>query len=205
MIKNIIFDIGNVLASFRWADLLKELGITGEAFEQVANATVRNSKIWNEFDKSELSDAEIIATCIQYAPNYEKEIRLLFENTGRIVKEYSYAKDWVKELKEKGYKVYLLSNYGRTAFESVRDTLQFLPFVDGGVISYEVKIIKPEKEIYQALLEKYSLKAEECVFLDDRAENIEAAQQLGFQGIVFTSKEMAEVELEKIIEAQKWM
>lgn len=203
MIKNIIFDIGNVLAKFQWAELLEELQITGEAFEQVANATVRNSNMWNEFDRSELSDKEIIEGCIQYAPNYEKEIRLLFEHCGRFVKEYAYSKDWIIELKEKGYHVYLLSNYAKTAFEAAKDTLQFYPFVDGEVISYQVKMIKPDARIYQILLEKYSLKAEECVFLDDRPENIEGAKKLGFYGIVFTSKEEAEVKLEEIIKTQK--
>ncbi len=203
MIKNIIFDIGNVLGKFRWDELLEELQITGETFEQVANATVRNSKWWNEFDRSELSDEEIIAGCVACAPNYEKEIRLLFENCATFVREYSYSKDWIVKLKERGYKVYLLSNYARTAFEGIKNNFQFYPIVDGEVISYQINIVKPDVRIYETLLEKYSLKAEECVFLDDREENIEAAKKLGFHGIVFTSKEEAEVALEKIIEMQK--
>ena len=201
MIKNIIFDIGNVLGKFRWDELLEELQITGETFEQVANATVRNSKWWNEFDRSELSDEEIIAGCVACAPMYEKEIRLLFENCATFVREYSYSKDWIIELKQKGYKVYLLSNYGKTAFEGIKNNFQFYPIVDGEVISYQVKLVKPEEKIYKTLLEKYSLKAEECVFLDDREENIEAAKKLGFHGIVFTSKEKAEKELETILKS----
>ena len=203
MIKNIIFDIGNVLGKFRWDELLEELQITGETFEQVANATVRNSKWWNEFDRSVLSDEEIIAGCVACASTYEKEIRLLFENCAKFVREYSYSKDWIVQLKQEGYKVYLLSNYAKTAFEGIKNNFQFYPMVDGEVISYQVHLIKPDVRIYQTLLEKYSLKAEECVFLDDREENIEAAKTLGFHGIVFTSKEEAEVELEEIIKAQK--
>ena len=103
-------------------------------------------------------------------------------------------------LKEQGYKVFLLSNYGKTSFEAARDhgRLSFLPLVDGSVISYEVQIVKPEPGIYHALLEKYDLKAEECVFLDDRADNIEAARALGFLGIVVESYEQAKKELETI-------
>ena len=74
-----------------------------------------------------------------------------------------------------------------------------MPLVDGGVISYEVQIVKPEPGIYKALLQKYNLKADECVFLDDRADNIEAAELLGLQGIVVKSYEQAEAELEKIL------
>ena len=124
---------------------------------------------------------------------------MLFSKTERLIEEYAYSYDWIKNLKAQGYQVYLLSNYGRTSFEAARDhsRLSFLPLVDGGVISYEVQIVKPEPGIYQALLKKYNLKAEECVFLDDRTENIEAALALGFHGIVVKSHEQAVQELEQ--------
>lgn len=201
MIRNIIFDIGNVLASFRWKDLFKELGFTGEAFEHIAAATVLHPTMWNEFDRSLMSDEEIITKCIERAPEYEKEIRLLFDTTAGLVEEYPYSYEWIRSLREQGYKVYLLSNYGKTSFEAARDNqrLSFLPLVDGAVISYEVQIVKPEPGIYEALLTKYGLKAEECLFLDDRADNIEAAKQLGFHGIVVESYSQAVTELDKIL------
>ena len=198
-IKNIIFDIGNVLAKFRWADLFHDLGFSGEAFERIAAATVQHPTMWNEFDRSLMSDEDIIARCVERAPEYEKEIRLMFSKTELLVEEYKYSYEWIKGLKERGYKVYLLSNYGKTSFEAAREhgRLSFLPLVDGSVISYEVKIVKPEPGIYEALLEKYALKAEECVFLDDRADNIEVARKLGFHGIVVESHEQAKADLEK--------
>ena len=201
MIHNIIFDIGNVLASFRWKDLFKDLGFTGEKFDCIAAATVLHSTMWNEFDRSLMPDEEIIAKCIERAPEYEQEIRLLFSKTELLVEEYTYSYDWIKSLKEQGYSVYLLSNYGKTSFEAARDhgRLSFLPLVDGGVISYEVKIVKPEPGIYEALLTKYNLVAGECVFLDDRAENIAAAEQLGFHGIVVESYKQAEEALNQIL------
>ena len=199
MIKNIVFDIGNVLAHFRWQELLNDLGMTGEVFEGVANATVRYSSMWNEFDRGVLEDEVIIKGCINRGPQYEKEIRLLFANVKDIVREYPYAKPWITELKERGFRVYLLSNYGKTSFEQGSKGFSFLPLVDGAVISYEVKHIKPEPEIYTALFEKYGLKPEECVFFDDREENIEAAGKLGMHGIVFTSKEEAEQKLDELL------
>ncbi len=201
MIHNIIFDIGNVLASFRWKDLFKDLGFAGEKFDRIAAATVLHPTMWNEFDRSLMPDEEIIARCIERAPEYEQEIRLLFSKTELLVEEYTYSYDWIKSLKEQGYSVYLLSNYGKTSFEAARDhgRLSFLPLVDGGVISYEVKIVKPEPGIYEALLAKYRLKAEESVFLDDRAENITAAEQLGFHGIVVESYQQAAEALNQIL------
>ena len=205
MIRNIIFDIGNVLASFRWAELFKELGFTGETFDRIAAATVLHPTMWNEFDRSLMSDEEIITKCIEREPGYEKEIRLLFSKTELLVEEYASSCDWITGLKEQGYRVYLLSNYGKTSFESARDTgrLSFLPLVDGAVISYEVKIVKPEPGLYEALLKKYELKAEESVFLDDKAENIEAAKALGFHGIVVKSGEQAREDLQTLLETQR--
>lgn len=204
MICNIIFDIGNVLASFRWADLFRDLGFEGESFERIAAATVLHPTMWNEFDRSLMKDEEIIARCIERAPEYEKEIRLLFSKTELLVKEYDYSYHWIKELKERGYKVYLLSNYGKTSFEAAKahGRLSFLPLVDGAVISYAVQIVKPEPGIYHALLEKYNLKAEESVFLDDREDNIKAAQMLGFHGIVVNGYEQAKEDLEKLLKKE---
>ena len=204
MIRNIIFDIGNVLASFRWADLFRDLGFSGEVFDRIAAATVLHPTMWNEFDRSLMEDEEIIAKCIERAPEYEQEIRLLFRKTELLVEEYGHSYGWISGLKERGYHVYLLSNYGKTSFEAAKThgRLSFLPLVDGAVISYEVQIVKPEPEIYRALLAKYNLKAEECVFLDDKAENIEAAQNLGFHGIVVKEYGQAKEELEQLLQTR---
>ena len=201
MINTIIFDIGNVLASFRWAALFHDLGFIGEKFDRIASATVLHPTMWNEFDRSLMRDEEIISRCIERAPEYEKEIRLLFSKTELLVEEYTYSAEWIKSLKDRGYRVYLLSNYGKTSFEAARDKgrLSFLPLVDGSVISYEVQIVKPENGIYEALLAKYNLKAEESVFLDDRADNITAAEQLGFHGIVVESFKQAAEALNQIL------
>lgn len=199
MIKNIIFDIGNVLAHFRGTNLLQDLGLSGEVLETVADATIRSGAMWNEFDRSVMPDEEVIATCVAKAPQYEKEIHMLFDNIRYIAKEYPHAQEWIKGLKAEGYHVYLLSNYGRTAFEATSKELGFISLVDGMVISYEVKYVKPEPEIYQALFDKYNLKPEECVFLDDREENIRAAERFGMHGIVVQSKEQADEELRNIL------
>ena len=193
MIRNIVFDIGNVLAYFRWRDLFTDLGYTGERFERIAAATILHPTMWPEFDRSLMTDEEIIAGCVGRAPEYEAEIRMLFERTELLIEEYVYSYEWIKMLKERGYKIYLLSNYGKTSFEAAvnHGRLSFMPLVDGGVISYEVKIVKPEAGIYEALLKKYDLVPEECVFLDDRKDNVEAAEKLGFHGIVVDGYEQA--------------
>lgn len=201
MIRNIIFDIGNVLACFRWKGLFTDLGFTGEMFERIAAATVQHPTMWNEFDRSLMSDEEIISRCIERAPEYEKEIRMIFERTECLIEEYAYSHDWVKALKERGYNVYLLSNYGKTSFEAAvrHEKLSFLPLIDGRVISYEVKSVKPEPGIYEALIDKYNLVPEECVFLDDKEENVKAARECGFHGIVVEAYGQAAAALDNML------
>ena len=77
--------------------------------------------------------------------------------------------------------------------------MSFMPLIDGGVISYEVKSVKPEPGIYEALIEKYDLVPEECVFLDDRPDNVEAAKKKGFHGIVAEGYEQASEALNNIL------
>lgn len=197
MIRNIIFDVGNVLVEFNWKRMLWVSGVTEEEFEAVANATVLSS-MWGELDRSLLSDEEILAGFIQNAPEYEEKIRRVWDNLSASIRCFPYSVSWVRQFKEKGYKTYILSNYGKRGMEVTRQELPFVEDMDGAVFSYEVKMIKPEPEIYQVLLEKYHLKPEECVFMDDSERNLVAAKQAGIHTILFQSKEQAEQELEKL-------
>lgn len=195
MIKNIIFDIGNVLAEFRWRKMFKELGYTGEVFERVADATVRGPW-WEEYDRSRMTDEEIWAKCCALAPEYKPQIMAVFENIGNICKEYDYARAWIYDLKAAGYNVYLLSNFGRTSFEIACQHFSFMDLVDGQVISYEVKEIKPDRAIFSALEKKYGICPGESIFLDDTMKNVKAAKSYGYHGIFFESQALAAKKLE---------
>ena len=194
MIKNIIFDIGNVLGKFRWPQLFKELGYTGEVFDIVADATTRGPW-WAEFDRSLMSDEEVIANCCAMAPAYEKEIRAVFDNLENICWEYDYAREWIYQIKAAGYKVYLLSNYGKTCFEYAKK-FSFMELADGAVISYEVQEVKPDRGIFKALEDKYGIIPEESIFLDDSPANIKAAKSYGYHGIIFQNQATAIKKLE---------
>lgn len=198
MIRHLVFDIGMVLVDFRWRDLMQELGITGEALEHTARATVQGP-YWNEFDRSRISGEEIREMCCALDPAYAPQIRLYFDHIGEICREYPYSYEWLHSYKEKGYGIYLLSNYARLSFESVRPPFSFLSLADGRVISYEVQEIKPEPAIYRILLEKYSLIPEECVFIDDNSANIDTARSLGMQGIVHRNREETDRALSSLL------
>ena len=84
-------------------------------------------------------------TCRKEIPDLEKELKEVWKERIHIVKEFPDSVSWIKKLKEKGYRVYLLSNYAKTTFEEAIKCFEFLNYVDGRVISYEIKAIKPEK------------------------------------------------------------
>ncbi|MCF0228653.1 MAG: HAD family phosphatase [Parasporobacterium sp.] len=200
MIRNIVLDIGNVLAHFCWEKVLREyIGLEGEEFERVAQATVRGG-MWPELDRSELTDKEVLENCIRKSPQDEESIRMLFSYLGDLVVDFDYSEDWIRGLKERGFNVYILSNFGKTSYEGCREkgNLAFVDLTDGALISYEVKKVKPEKEIYQAFLERFSLVPEECLFFDDREDNILAAREQGMNAEVFTDLASAEKLLNRI-------
>lgn len=199
MIKNIVFDVGNVLVDFRWQEYMKDLGFSDEVTQLLGERMVMNP-LWNELDRGVRPREDVIREMKTFVPGYEKEADLFFQNIEEIVRTRGYAKEWLHILRQRGYKVYLLSNYPADLFElHSRNRFDFLKETDGMVVSGFVGMIKPELQIYQYLLEKYDLSAGECVFLDDRPVNIEAAERVGMHGIVFTGYETAKAELKKIL------
>lgn len=197
MIKTIILDIGNVLAHFRWEDYLDESGYTEDMKERISRATVLSHR-WDELDRGARIEKDIIAECLMAEPEAKKEIEQFFIDSEDLVKEYDYSKDLVRRLKNKGYKVYILSNYAKFTFKHARENFEFLDYIDGMVISYEVKYIKPEPEIYQILIDKYNINPEEAVFLDDKYENLEAAKPFGIKTILVKSYEQMIDDLTKL-------
>lgn len=197
MIKTVIFDIGNVLAGFEWKAYFEKFGYSKEVLARIAKATVE-SKAWSEYDRGMLTDEEVLNQFVRNDPGIEKELRESLENIDGMLVKYDYAIPWVKELKRKGYQVLVLSNFAHRAHHDCKDVLGFLDYVDGGILSYQEKTIKPEPEIYRRLLERYRLVPEECVFLDDLESNLAAAAEFGIKTIHFTDKDSAEAELKAL-------
>ena len=154
MIKNVVFDIGNVLVGFVWEEFYHSFGYSEEVFEKLANATVR-SAFWNELDRGRLNDDELLEGFIKNDPTVENEIRTVLSNVKGMIQRYDYAIPWIKELKNKGYKIYVISNFARKAHMECMEALDFLKEIDGGILSYQVRLIKPSPEIYQLLCSKY--------------------------------------------------
>lgn len=198
-IDTIIMDIGNVLAQYRWKDYLRSFSFSEETFQKLSKA-IFLSPAWDEFDRGAKSDEEILQMIDKNAPELQKEISMVLSPKWKdLVWEYDFSEQWIKELKGKGYRVLVLSNYGKTLFGLAKENFRFLKWVDGGVISYEIKHIKPEREIFDALIQKYHVVPRQSVFLDDLPANTEAAARLGFHTVTVTSHEAAVKELARLL------
>ncbi len=194
MIRNIIFDIGNVLAAWNWREFYESFQYGPETTERLARATVL-SPLWEEFDRGEMDEEVLLGKFIENDPGLEREIREVRRNIHNMLGRYDYAIPWLQDLKNRGYRVYYLSNFSRQAHQQCAHVLDFLPLMDGGILSYQEKLIKPDPAIYRLLLDRYGLEAKECVFLDDTERNVEAAIRQVMAGILFLSREQALEEL----------
>ena len=182
MIKNIIFDIGNVLADFNWRAYLDSFALP-EQEDRIVERTLFLSPLWAEIDRGRLSDEELLAQICKSAPEQEMLIRRVYSGAGMAVSQNAYAPGLLKRLKELGYQIYILSNYGKTFYEERLSNFEFLRYIDGQVISYQEQYIKPEPEIYQILLSRYKICPEEAVFFDDLPKNLETAKTFGINTV----------------------
>lgn len=200
VIKDIIFDIGNVLVDFRWRKMYEEVfGLEGAELERFADATVRH-QAWVDLDQGIITTEEAKEAYAKEAPEYREYIDRIYQEMDKMLVQFDYAVSWIQELKERGYRIYILSNWSKPAFDACENTaLSFLPLVDGVVFSYKELVIKPDKEIYDIICKRYDINPAEAVFLDDTEKNIIAAREYGLHGIHFQSYEQGRNELEELL------
>ena len=198
MVKNIIFDIGNVLLEFKPLDYLKRT-FNDENLEKLLYKEIFQCEEWVHLDRGILTQDEVVKLISLRNPKYEVHIKKCMDNWIEILTPIEGTVKILSKLKENGYKLYLLSNFHSLAFETVYSKYDFFKYFDGGIISYKEKLLKPESEIYTKLLDTYNLNAEECLFIDDTLVNIEAANILGINTLHFESYETLKKSLDKFI------
>lgn len=196
-INTVIFDIGGVLVDFHPLEGMREMGFSNEAIEEFRVKIF--SGVWEACDQYPYEDLEIRNLFKSKVPGFEREVDMMWDNLHPISRMYDYSVEWIKDLKAKGLKIYILSNFGKRAFEINSEIYPFLDYVDGRVVSYEIQKIKPDKEIYECLLGKYNINPAQAVFIDDRKINIDGAIKCGLKGILFEAYEQAKQELEELL------
>lgn len=199
MIKNIVFDLGRVLIEFDPVSYLKKLGFDDET-SKFLGSVVFEGEEWKECDGGKYgSNKELISVLSARYPEYKKQIELaLNEKWEEILMLKEETANLLNELKKKGFNIYILSNLSEDAHNFIKN-YDFLNNVDGGVYSYQIKSCKPEERIYNELLSKYELNPAETIFIDDREENIRAAEELGIHGIVFENADITKKKIDNIV------
>ena len=198
MIKNLIFDFGKVLVDYDFEAFFRRY-ITDEERCRAFTPILHNEEVQRMFDREEHSFDEIIEEIICQHREFEQEIRYFATHYPEIVtNEVEGMRDLLTRLKGEGYGLYGLTNWCSKVYLTMAQ-FEIFDLLDGYIISSEEKVIKPEAEIYQRLFNKFNLKPEECLFADDRAENIEGGRRVGMEGIVFTDARQYERELEEVL------
>jgi len=203
MIGTVIFDVGNVLVDFDWDGFMaREFPGADKKLISKLDEDVWGSGRWDRLDAGD-DPEEVFKNIIGYDPEHEFELRKIFKNVGDTLRKREATPIWLKELKSRGYKLLYLSNYSHYVMKANPEVLDFLPLLDGGVFSCDVKLIKPDPKIYETIAEKYDLVPSECVFIDDLERNVNGAKNFGFHGIQFLNLKQAQEDLNKLLEANK--
>ncbi len=198
MTKNLVYDFGKVLVDYDYFVVLDELFASHEQAKDFYRHLMDDG--WNErLDREERTFEQIIRDMQHAMPQYEKEIQGFGDRyTEFVLGEMEGMRSLLTRLKEQGYKLYGLTNW----CSKVHITMTQYPIfqlLDGRLISSEEHLVKPEQAIYERICSKFNLKAEECVFADDKIENVEAAKAYGMQGIWFKEAKQYEAELKDIL------
>ena len=184
MIKNIVFDMGNVLLLFDRDRFLDDVGVEG-ADRRVLMNNVYLSLEWAKMDRGSMTDAQAAESmCARLPERLHEKVHKLVDQWDRPIYPVPGMAELIKNLKAAGYRIYLLSNASYRQHE-YWPRVPGSEYFDGTLISADVKLVKPERQIYELLCEKFSLKPDECLFIDDSAMNIEGAEGAGMPGIVF--------------------
>ena len=184
MIKNILFDMGNVLIHFDRKVFLDRLNVSEED-KQLLLREVFLSVEWVQMDRGTLWEETAEPLMCRRLPKHLHEaVHSLVSLWDEPMLPVAGMAELVEELKNNGYGIYLLSN----ASLRQHDYWPRIPgyqFFDGKVISADEKVMKPHPDYYRIALERFDLKPEECFFIDDVPANIEGAQYCGITGAVF--------------------
>ena len=185
MIRNVIFDYGNVLVDWNPAYLFLPVFGGDEEKCRFFTENVCNREWFTRMDRGEDMD-KCVAELQAAFPEYADAVAMFRDRwfdmcNGDIPGMYEI----IQELKREGVGVYGLTNWPAETFTEARRRFRTLASIDNYVVSSSVKLVKPDPAVYNLLLSRFNLNAEECVFIDDRADNVNAAIEVGMKGIVY--------------------
>ena len=188
---NFIFDIGNVLIDFKPEQFLYTL-FNDPPVEKKINEIIYKSPEWVRLDEGTITPQEACLNFCAKEPEYKELIAEVMDKLPEMLTLIQKTIALLPEIKKQGHKLYYLSNYHKELSRYIQNKYSFFKLFDGGVFSCDVHMVKPDPAIYRYLLDKYKLKPEDCVFIDDTKENVLAAEKEGIKGVLFTDAAVLE-------------
>lgn len=180
MIKNIIFDLGNVLLKSSPSIVLENLNISDEIKNNIKSKFFNN---WQHIDLGEESIKEHFDNC-KFNFDIDKSTREILLNYYKYRPFNNEMIELMNKLKHNNYKIFILSNNNKQTCEYLKQ-LPIFERIDGWIVSCDYHIVKPNKEIYVKLFNTFNIKPDECFFIDDNKKNVEIGAILGMQGFTF--------------------
>ena len=185
MIRNMVFDMGNVLVVFDPQQFMDNEGISDPEDRKLITRELFHNIEWAQMDLGVLTEETAEPLVIKRIPDRLKDqVKNLLHRWWAKRSTIEGMEALLEELKGNGYRIYLLSN-ASVSQHLYWPTFEMSKLFDGKLISCDLGIVKPNPEIYRRFTEKFGLNPEECLFVDDLPANVAAAISCGWKGIVF--------------------
>lgn len=181
-IKNLVFDVGGILVGYRWEDMFADHGVDEETALKIGKGFFESDN-WSLYDSGIITTKQLLDGFCEQFPELSEEATWFLDNAVQMRVKRPRVYEKLNTLKAKGYKIYILSNYSKDLFELHTGDLPFRKITDGEMVSYMVGAVKPDRKIYEELINRFELDPVETVFFDDRLDNIEGAKKHGIKGI----------------------
>jgi HAD superfamily hydrolase (TIGR01509 family) len=198
MIRNIIFDLGNVLISFIPSEYLRKKNYP-EAIRKTIMNDIFHSDEWKLLDNGDITVKEAIDGISKKSTLKREEIALVFNFRRDIMFPLDENVRLLPALKKQGFSLYYLSNFPLDVFEEVKSDYFFFRYFMGGVVSSEVKLSKPDIKIFNYILEHFSLNPVESLYIDDVSENVRSAESTGMKVMLTNGSVKIQPELEEAL------
>lgn len=193
-VRNVVFDIGNVMV--RWAPMeITRLTFGEDRYSDELAASIFQSNIWLDLNKGLLTESEAKRQYQQHLALTELECEKLFYYVKQSQLLIYGSVELLERIKRAGYRVFALTDNVTEIVAHLQSTYSFWPLFEGATVSADVGLLKPQAEIYQALLNQQQIEAHETVFIDDMPYNVAGAQEQGMFAIQFENSAQCEQDL----------
>jgi 2-haloacid dehalogenase len=193
-----LFDLGGVF--FDWNPNHFFINVFKESNEREYFLNEICNDSWNIQQDAGRSINEAELELIPKFPKYKSQIKMYYANHRKMIKGvFQESITILNFLKNNNYECYVLSNWSAETFEGMIEEYPFLKHFDGLLISGEDKLIKPDLAIYQLAIKRFNLVPHNCVFIDDKLENVEAAKKLNFNIIHLINPKTIGVDIKKYL------